>query len=410
MITKSILRDKLLYSMLILIMYVFGQNVPIPWVVTPENALGGGGIQQYFRELMTGSQTVVSVFSLGLMPWMTASIVWQIFQSITRDNKSKTSSRKNYQKSMVLALLVAILQGTVYTSSLQFSVPTHDYDALLRIMTVITMIAGSSIVIVLASSNNRYGIGGTSFLILGNITERLLTTAVSYWGEMAFFRTSTWNTVTLVLSPILWGLIVIIVTVIFERGEIRIPISRVMIHNSFSDEDYIAVKMNPAGTMPAMFVMTFFAIPYYLLRILSHFYPDNKTILWWLDNLTITNYTGLLIFLLLLIALTLTFSFIIISPSNIAEQFEKSGDLIPGLRPGKSTKHYLRHILFRQGLNSGFAMAVVLGVPLSLQILLKSESQIFMAPITLMILTGITATIIDQVQVIREMTQYKPFL
>jgi preprotein translocase subunit SecY len=153
MITKSILRDKLLYSMLILIMYVFGQNVPIPWVVTQENALGGGGIQQYFRELMAGRQTVVSVFSLGLMPWMTASIVWQIFQSITRDNKSKTSSRKNYQKSMVLALLVAVLQGTVYTSSLQFSVLTHDYDALLRVMTVITMIAGSSIVIVLASSN-----------------------------------------------------------------------------------------------------------------------------------------------------------------------------------------------------------------------------------------------------------------
>ena len=177
--------------------------------------------------------------------------------------------------------------------------------------------------------------------------------------------------------------IVIVVTIIFESSEVRIPIQHVMLNNTFSDEEYLAIKLNPAGTMPIMYTMTFFFLPYYLLKFLLKFFPDHK-------------------WMLIIYAM--------ISPEEIAENMKKSGDYIPEMKPGKETKKLLDHVVFKTSMISSLSFAILSGIPLLVQYALKVQSPLFMMPLNFMILISIELTLIEEIKTRFITEQYKDFL
>ena len=125
----------------------------------------------------------------------------------------------------------------------------------------------------------------------------------------------------------------VLITILFEKTELRFDIYRIMIHNELSDVGYMAVKLNPSGTMPVMFGMTFFLIPTYLVKGLLLLFPDSAALQWIADNMKLTSVPGVLVYMLVVVALTYGFSAIFIDAAKIAKQFKESGDCIAGVRP-----------------------------------------------------------------------------
>ena len=269
---------------------------------------------------------------------------------------------------------------------------------------------GAAIVIMISEINKKNGVGYFSVFILINILSAMVIN-VLYSEKSIDAIVKLGIPRTAFLGALLgFYFIVIVVTIIFESSEVRIPIQHVMLNNTFSDEEYLAIKLNPAGTMPIMYTMTFFFLPYYLLKFLLKFFPDHKWMLIIYANLNLNSIWGILLYLILTAVLNYFLAQIMISPEEIAENMKKSGDYIPEMKPGKETKKLLDHVVFKTSMISSLSFAILSGIPLLVQYALKVQSPLFMMPLNFMILISIELTLIEEIKTRFITEQYKDFL
>ena len=266
-----------------------------------------------------------------------------------------------------------------------------------RMIATMEMVAGVMIIIWLSSRNKRYGIGGQTALIFVNILDGIRTTLTSAEQDMLYV-------------PIAISLLVMFVMLIMENAEMRIPLQRISIHNIYADKNYLAIKLNPIGVMPAMFGTAFFMVPQIIIRILKMIFPQNETILWWNNNMVLTKPLGVVIYICVLYALTIGFSRVFINPKELTEQFLKSGDCLENIRAGKDTKRYLSKTITRVSILSATVMSICLGLPMILQMYGKMDNLLTTLPSSIMMLTGIWCNLYREVVAIKELDEYKPFI
>ena len=201
-----------------------------------------------------------------------------------------------------------------------------------------------------------------------------------------------------------------VVMAILENTEKRIPVQRISIHNIYADKNYLAIKRNPIGVMPAMFSMAFFMIPQMLVSVLLMLLPNQPELLWLQDNLVLTKPVGIVVYILILYLLTLGFSRVFVNPGEITEQFLKSGDSIQNVHAGKETKKYLSRTITGLALLSATMMSICLGFPLLLQLTGNLEGSLAALPTSVMMLTGIVCNLGREVMAIKHLEAYKPFI
>lgn len=399
----SILRGRIEYSVLIVLVYLLGRSIPIPWVVYqgPENV--GNGIQALIGSFLGSSISTTSLFSLGLTPWVTAMVVVSVFQKTVQDKTQKRSPGQSNRKILVLASFLAVVQALIDAGKMQYRPYGNLRVTELWLLTAAVLVGGSFLIRWLVGRNTAWGIGGQALIILVNILGNLRTMAT----EM--IRTAGMRPVRLLLI-LAAGLVIVLAMLFLEGGEFRNTVRRIGINNLYAADDYIAIRLTPAGTMPVMYVMSFFTLPYYVLLVLRIFLPGSAWIDEGLSVLNLNQTAGVWIFGGLLLVLTVVLSVIMVGPGEIASNLEQQGDYLDYMEPGRETALHL----FGQTVTAAFFSGVVTWLlvipPLFARAVQGSSSGLYMAPMTIMVAAGMAAELLEEAKVYRTMESYRPFL
>ena len=210
------------------------------------------------------------------------------------------------------------------------------------------------------------------------------------------------------VQPLLISMFMMVVTLVMENAEMRIPLQRVSIHNIYADKNYMAIKLNPIGVMPVMFTSAVFMLPQLLVALLSFFFPGHTGVAWWLENMSLTKSFGIFIYVVCEYLLTIGLSMIMINPKDIIQQFLKSGDSIVNLHAGRDTRRYLRRTLWNISFFSATIMGIFVAVPLILQMKGKVDGTLAMLPISIMMMTSFWCNIFRELVSIHKYDSCQP--
>jgi preprotein translocase subunit SecY len=394
---ERILKYKILYTVLILLVYVLGKGLPLYMIDVSAYMHRNMDAEGLLLQTISGDIYQCSVFALGISPFMIASLFTQILSAFrSAEIRAKISPFKMNRVSLILSLIIAMLQAFVLVQDLQFRV-TGSALEVAKFIAVIELVAGATIIMWLTSRNKKYGIGGQTALIYLNILDGILTTVQG-------------NTIRSLVLPILLSVVVLVIMIVMENAEKRIPVQRISIHNIYADKNYMAIKLNPIGVMPAMFSMAFFMVPQLLISLFIMVFPENAGLLWVEENMVLTKPLGIAVYVIILYTLTVGFSRVFLNPKDITEQFLKSGDSIQGIHAGKDTKRYLSRVINRISMVSATVMSSCLLVPLVLQVNGRMDSSLATLPSSVMMLTGIWCNLYREILAIKDLEAYEPFI
>lgn len=399
----SILRGRIEYSALIVLVYLLGRSIPIPCVVYQEPENVGNGIQALIGSFLGSSISTTSLFSLGLTPWVTAMVVVSVFQKTVQDKTQKRSPGQSNRKILVLASFLAVVQALIGAGKMQYRSYGNLRVTELWLLTAAVLVGGSFLIRWLVGRNTAWGIGGQALIILVNILGNLRTMAAEV------IRTAGERPVRLLLI-LAAGLVIVLAMLFLEGGEFRNTVRRIGINNLYAADDYIAIRLTPAGTMPVMYVMSFFTLPYYVLLVLRIFLPGSAWIDEGLSVLNLNQTAGVWIFGGLLLVLTVVLSVIMVGPGEIARNLEQQGDYLDYMEPGRETALHLFGQTVTAALFSGVVTWLLVIPPLFVRVAQGSSSGLYMAPMTIMVAAGMAAELLEEARVYRTMESYRPFL
>ncbi len=394
---EHIMGYKLLYTGGILFFYILGRGIPLygldssAYMHTTDNA------EELLMQTIGGDRCRCSVFALGISPYMLASLFVQIIL-LCKSNRSNAvvSTRKIRVWSLMGTLFLAVIQSLFRVQELPFEIAS-EFLMGAKALAVGEMVTGAMVILWLAERNKKYGIGGQTMLIFVNILDGLIATLSKH-------------AIDSLAVPLGISIVVMVIVLIMENTEKRIPVQRISIHNIYADKNYLAIKLNPIGVMPVMFASAFFMIPQFLTAALGYWFPDHERILWWKENMTLTSAPGIVVYIAGLYVLTILFSMIFISPGDITEQLLKSGDSILNLHAGRDTEKYLTKEIIRLGFVSAAIMGSCLSLSLFWQIGSGADNTLYMLPVSFMILTGIWCNLWQETVSICSYEAYRRFL
>jgi len=392
-----ILVQKILFTAIIIVVYLLGRSLPLLGVDISVGRIEDIDVQVLLLQSISGDRYENSILSLGIFPYMIATLVMQILIStLSADTKSRISSVTLNRLSLNVMLIVAVIQAFYKVNQLTFR--QTDYSpTLVKAVVIVQMIAGAFVILWLADRNGKYGIGGQTTLIYVNILDSL-TSALSG------------NPIQKMIIPIIISIVIMVVVIIMENAEKRLPVQRISIHSIYADKNYMAIKLNPIGVMPVMFSSAMFMLLQMLAAFLKMLFPENSVILWIHDNMVLNELFGILVYIVGIFILTIAMAFVFISPKDLTEQFLKSGDSIINLHAGADTRRYLRKQVLMMSLVSSTVMGVCILIPMLLEYYDLISPSLAVLPSSAMMLTGIFYNLYQEVIVVRNYDEYKPFI
>ena len=394
---EHILLYKILYSLMVMFVYMIGRNIPLYGVDVEAYRDVDINAQSIIIQAVSGDMKNCSIFILGLWPYMLASMLIVLVVAIaTLDKTRRISPKKVNIWTVTLMLIIGVLQAYERVQNYIYKV---DGTALIqaKVIAFVELIAGMLIVVYLGDRATKYGICGKTSVFLVNIVDGMMTMLV---GQP--FR-KLWLIIVI-------GIIEIAVMLVLENTEKRIAVQRVSIHNIHADKDYIAYKMNPVGVTPMMFASAAFILPQSVFGLLNKMFPESGTIEWIYHRMNLTSVLGVWVYIAIIVILTIAFSFIMLTPGKTAEDLLKSGDSILGVYAGRETKRYLQGCVLSFSLISSVVIGICVGVPLFLQFGGYINSKLAMFPCSIMMFTGIWISFGREAEVYRNMDRYEPFI
>lgn len=397
-------RTKLLYMLLVLLIFRVGTILPVPGL--DLNAVTNMGNATLYS-LITGGN-YGTVFAMGIGPYINASIIMQLLTvaipKLEQIQKEGEEGRKKInQYTRIAAVILALLQGCgqVYTVRAAFTYQNW----FVYIVALVTMVTGTIFVMWLGEKLTEVGIGnGASFLIFANILSGLKNGVYSLYLNGSSGGATGWIKVALLLL----ALLVAVVFVIFiQDGERRIHVqySKKMVGRKVmgGQSSFIPIKVNIAGVMSIIFAISLLQFPQTINQI---FQVD------WLTKvsevLSIKTPLGAILYVILIFCFTFFYTGFSFNPIEVAENIKKSGGFIPGIRPGKPTSDYIQHVVDRVSLIGAFAYAIIAMVPIVLYWIFKID--VSFGGTTLLIVTGVALEIVKQLESQMLMRHYKGFL
>lgn len=394
---ENLVKYKLLYTALILLVYSIGKGLPLYGIDVSAYMQKAVDAEDLLLQTIQGDVFQCSIFALGISPYMISSMLIQIVSAFRKsETRSKISPKKTQKQILAMTLTVAIIQAVLQVQELLFRVSGHEL-VLAKAIAVVEMVAGAMIIVWLCSRNKKYGIGGQTALIFTNIVDGIHTTLEG-------------NEVTNLLIPLAISLVVMVVVIIMENTEFRIPVQRISIHNIYADKNYMAIKLNPIGVMPAMFSTAAFMIPTLLITALNWVFPGNNTLLSLQDNMSLDKPVGMVVYVMLIYILSIGFSRVFINPKDTTEQYLKSGDSLLNIHAGDDTRKYLSNVINGISIGSATVMAICLCIPMILQMTGWIDSSLTALPSAILMLTGIWSNLYREIIAVRDLEAYKPFV
>lgn len=382
---ENAMKYKLVYTGLILLIYTLGKCIPLYGIDLPAYSYKPAGAEDILMQVISGDTDRSSIFALGIFPYMISGILVQIMFAIRGlFSKTKVSPKTMNWATVIVMLIIAIFQAMVQVPQLKFAVPDNRL-LYAKLLAGLEMITGIMVILWLSERNGKYGVGGRMIVALINILERISVTVLNHDMKR-------------LLVPLAISVIVMLITLVMENAEMRIPVQRVSIHNIYADKNYLAIKLNPVGVMPVMFTSAVFMLLQLLISLLVILFPQNLELAWCKANINLMTPAGMAAYIACEYLLTISFAMLMISPKDITEQFLKSGDSIVNLHAGRDTRRYLRKVMWRISLSSATIMGVCILVPMVMQIKGNVDSTLSMLPTSIMMMTSFFCTIYRELE------------
>ena len=407
------LRTRLGYTFLLILVYRLGCFIVLPGIDTTLLASLQDSTQQGLVGLLNmfsgGAFGNASIFALGVMPYISASIVIQLlgmfvpyFRKLQMEGES--GRRKMNQLTRYLTILILCIQGPAYIASIHSQIPGAAFLAetqlgwsrfMYNLVATIILMSGSMFVMWLGERITDRGIGnGISLIIMIGIVARLPFALVSEIGTK-LSTTAGGGPIALIVELIIWFL-VIVATIALVQGVRRVPVQyakRVVGNRQYGGvRQYIPLKINAAGVMPIIFAQALMLFP----LLFSRFDATRGL------AATLGNYTGFwynLIFGFLVMIFTYFYTAVTVNPTMMAEDMKKNGGFIPGVKPGKATVNYLDSIMSKVTLPGSIFLAIIAILPAFAMIMgVQDQFASFYGGTSLLILVGVVLDTLQQIE------------
>ena len=428
------LRKKLLFTLGIIALFRFGSSLPAPGineanVSTCSNAAANSGLAGTLQivDLLSGNALkYMSVFALGIMPYITASIILQLLTVViprleTLKNEGQAGQAKITQYTRYLTVGLAILQSTGYVelarSGTLFpncSVSVIPDSSVFRIATmVITMVAGTAVIMWMGELITDRSIGnGMSVMIFTQVI------AVIPGELLTIFQTD--KVFTGILSVIV-VFVVIAFVVFMEQAQRRIPVQyakRMVGRRMYGGTStYIPMKVNQAGVIPVIFASSLLYIPQLAISLFGNTSKPQGWVSWiqrYMEVGTTTTLSNMWLYLAAFFVLILAFTFFYVSitfnPVEVADNMKKYGGFIPGIRPGRPTAEYLGYVLNRLTTPGSIYLGVVALFPLIALAMIGVGNQFPFSGVSLLIMVGVGLDTVKQIESQLQQRNYEGFL
>lgn len=402
---KPVIIKKFLWTLFFLFIYVLGTKLTLPFIDMSKAAAmdGTSTTLNYATALMGGNLRSMSLFSVGLSPWMSSMLIWQMFALSKRLSLSKLPLEVQERRRMLLTLVIALIQSVALVLNLPLQeAGTVDMSTIMVLDTLVLM-AGTYFLIWLTDLNAAMGLGGSIMIVMASM--------------IAYIPQDIWNSIQELKISSLWLALMLVFSLVFlylavtvERSKYRIPVNKINIHNRFKKYSYLDIRLNPAGGMPIMYAMTLVSIPQYFLLIIHFLQPDNQLIEQWIEELSMGSPAWFILYLVTIFILGLAFAFINISGDQIAERMQKSGEYIENVYPGGATRRYINGLVTYFALVGAFYLILISGLPMMVILLDIRYLRLSMIPGIFMIFIGMVFSIKDEVEALTLNDRYRSLL
>ena len=400
-ISQSIITKRVLWTLFFLFIYCLGNQLVLPFVDLKNANIFGGAIGSlaFSSAMMGGNLRSMSLFSVGLSPWMSAMILWQMFSFSKKMGLKNLPIEIQDRRRMYLALGIAIVQSLAV--SLNLPIVSGVNASLAIFMNTILLIAGTFFLVWLSDLNSLFGIGGSIVILMASMMANLPYQIMDSIEKLGI----GWN---VLLPLILFSLIFLYVSGVVQRARYRISINKINIHNRFKQYSYLDIMLNPAGGMPFMYAMSLVSIPQYVFMLIQFIHPENKWTSGAIKALTVGQPLWLVVYLVMLFVLGLAFAFVNVSGEQISERMRKSGEYIYGVYSGQETSAYINHLVLRLGFIGALYMLFMAGAPMLIILVNPDYLQLSMIPGTFLIFSGMIYNVNEEMKALKLNTSYTP--
>lgn len=402
---KPVIIKKFLWTLFFLFIYVLGTKLTLPFVDMSKAAAmdGTSTTLNYATALMGGNLRSMSLFSVGLSPWMSSMLIWQMFAVSKRLSLSKLPLEVQERRRMLLTLVIALIQSVALVLNLPLQEAAGVDMTTIMVLNTLVLMAGTYFLIWLTDLNAAMGLGGSIMIVMASM--------------IAYIPQDIWNSIQELKISSLWLALMLVFSLVFlylavtvERSKYRIPVNKINIHNRFKKYSYLDIRLNPAGGMPIMYAMTLVSIPQYFLLIIHFLQPENQLIEQWIEALSMGSPAWFILYLLTIFILALAFAFINISGDQIAERMQKSGEYIENVYPGGATRRYINGLVTYFALVGAFYLILISGLPMLVVLLDIRYLRLSMIPGIFMIFIGMVFSIKDEVDALTLNDRYRSLL
>lgn len=391
------LRQRILFTLFALMIFVIGTSVRVPGTTDVAgslgfleliNVMGGGALKQF------------SIFALGVMPYITASIITQLLQMdiipyfSELKKQGPVGRQKINQITRYMGIAFAFLEGFAFAFAfLGSGKSTFDYMYVAVILT-----AGTAFLLWLGDQITQKGIGnGISLIIMAGIISTLPTMFITAFQELIIDSTmATPLGIGLFAAFVIVYFLIIIGVIFVQEAERKIPIQYANKTTSVygNNQSYMPVKINSAGVVPVIFASSLLAIPVTLAQFIK-----NEAFVSFVNKyLTYTKPVGFMIFVLLIFFFAYFYTFIQLKPDELSKNLKENGGFIPGVRPGKDTEKYITNVLSKLTIVGGVFLVIIAGLPIIFSTLSKLPSSVTIGGTSLLIVVGVALETYKQLE------------
>jgi preprotein translocase subunit SecY len=424
------LRNKLLFTLAIVAIYRLGSFIPAPFVNygNVQQCLNTGntstsGIYELVNLFSGGALLQLSIFALGIMPYITASIITQLlrvviprFETLYKEGQAGQAKLTQYTRYLTIGLgllqsttLIAVArQGALFGSNCTVPIFSDNSWWAIALM-VITMTAGTGMIMWLAELVTERGIGnGMSLLIFASVAagfpSSLLSIAVQRTPET-------------LIGVIAIGVVIVLLVILVEQSQRRIPVQyakRMVGKRTYGGQaTYLPIKVNMAGVVPVIFASSLLYLPGLIAQFNG---PDasgkiSEWVIWINNNLTRGDQPlYMVMYFLMIIAFTYFYVSITFNPEEVSENMKSYGGFIPGIRAGRPTTEYLEYVLSRITLPGAIYLGLVALIPLVALSLLNANQNFPFGGTSILIIVGVGLETVKQISAQMQQRNYEGLL
>ena len=411
------LRTKMLYTILLLVVFRFGSIIPVPGldpqVLKSLVESGSNSLFGFFDTISGGAFGNATIFAMSITPYINSSIIMQLLTiaipALERLSKEGEEGRKKIATyTRYLTVVLAFIQASGLYAALQASVSKTGFLSFITI--TLTFTAGTAFLMWLGEKITEKGVGnGISLIIFVGIISRADDGVKALFSYMAGKMYSIWSIIAVVLFLVL-ALAIVAFVVVINSGERRIPVQyakRVVGRKMYGGQStHIPLKVCMAGVIPIIFAMSILAFPATIVQLFN----ANPTGFWggFIKLFSPDNWVYAIIYFMLIIFFTYFYTSIQFNPIEMANNMKANGGFVPGIRPGRTTSDYIAKILSRVTLIGAIALGIVAVIPIVLSNV--SSMNIGIGGTSILIVVSVALETVNQLESQMLMRHYKGFL